>query len=150
MRTALLLALVLTACNQNSPSGGDPSGPIVTGQEPLHDNSQDVLETGKAGDLPKPGIGLRFVGKWAANEKSCQSDFWHFTETTLRTPAGYSCSLDRVTEVSGGYDVQATCTAQGPPAADTLKLRFAESAKALLLQSKALGDTALIFCGRDV
>jgi hypothetical protein len=68
----------------------------------------------------------------------------------LRTPAGSSCSFDQVTPVPGGYDVKAVCTAEGPPAPDTLQIRFAESAKALLFKSKSIADTGLIFCGRDV
>jgi hypothetical protein len=55
-----------------------------------------------------------------------------------------------VSEVPGGYDVKAMCTAEGPPTADTLQIRFAESAKAMLFNSKVIADTGLVFCGRDV
>jgi hypothetical protein len=149
MRLALVTILALAACNQNSSPGGESTGPIVTGHEPLHDNAQEVIATGNAGDLPKAGVGLRFVGKWAADQKSCQSAAWRFTDASLKTPTGASCSFVRATEVPGGYDVQASCSAGGPPAPDTLKIRFAESAKALLFESATLGDTGLIFCGRD-
>jgi hypothetical protein len=102
-----------------------------------------------AGVLPPPGPLPRFVGKWAADQKSCESAPWQFTQSTLRTPAGSSCSFDQVAEVPGGYDVKAMCTAEGPPTADTLQIRFAESAKAMLFNSKVIADTGLIFCGRD-
>jgi len=55
-----------------------------------------------------------------------------------------------VTQVPGGYDVKATCTAKGPPATDTLEIRFAESAKAMLFKSKSIAEAGLVFCGRDV
>ena len=74
----------------------------------------------------------RFVGNWAKDQQSCQSAAWKFTDSTLRTPGGESCSFNRVTPAAGGYDIEATCTAKGSPEADTLTIRFAESAKAML------------------
>lgn len=102
-----------------------------------------------AGDLPPQGPGPRFVGQWAANQQSCQSNAWQFTETTLRTPAGSVCSFNRVTEVPGGYDIQATCTAEAPPTSDTLRIRFAESADSMLFESESIADTGLVYCGRE-
>lgn len=149
--------LALAACNKgpatgepNGPIAGAPSGPVATGRA----DSKNMVSGGeatavKAGDLPAPGPLPRFVGKWAADQKSCDSAAWQFTQTTLRTPAGSSCSFGQVSEVPGGYDVKATCTAEGPPASDTLQIRFAESAKAMLFHSKSIADTGLVFCGRD-
>ncbi|HEU5482065.1 MAG TPA: hypothetical protein VFU80_03075 [Sphingomicrobium sp.] len=141
----------LASCGQGGPSGEEPSGPIRTVQP---DGANAVNTTGEAtaveaGDLPRPNEGLRFVGNWAANHQSCESAAWQFTETTLRTPAGSACSFDRVTEVPGGYDIRATCTAEGPPTSDTLKIRFAESAKAMLFESQTIAGNGLVFCGRD-
>jgi hypothetical protein len=150
--------LILAGCNKGpatgEPSGpvaGAPSGPIASGRADANNAVTGGEATAvKAGDLPAPGPLPRFVGKWAANQKSCDSAAWQFTQTTLRTPAGSSCSFEQVTQVPGGYDVKATCTAEGPAAPDTLQIRFAESAKAMLFSSKTIADTGLVFCGRDV
>ena len=161
MRIAFPIACILSlaACDNKTPGGepggpvgGAPGGPIATGRADTANqaNASTQVEAGVAGDLPPAGQGVRFVGKWAADQESCESAAWQFTETSLSTPAGSSCSFNRVTEVPGGYDVEATCTAEGPPTADTLKIRFAESAKAMLFDSKSIADTGLVFCGRDV
>jgi hypothetical protein len=48
--------------------------------------------------------------------------------------------------VPGGYDVSASCTAEEPPRDELLKLRFAESARALLVESRVIGDAGLVRC----
>ena len=141
---------ILFACDRPVPTG-EPSGPVASGRA----DSNNIVSGGEAkaveaGDLPSPGPQPRFIGNWAANEKSCQSAAWKFTATNLLTPAGSSCKFEQVTEVPGGYDVRAICTAEAPPAADTLKIRFAESAKAMLFDSKTIASAGLIYCGRDV
>ena len=88
----------------------------------------------------------RFVGRWAADAGKCAAQAWRFTEMSLRTPAGSVCAFKRVLEVPGGYDIAARCTAEGPPADDTLELRFAESAKALLFESDLIADAGLVRC----
>lgn len=148
---------ILAACNRGPATGepgepvaGAPGGPVATGRADANNTVSGGEATAvRAGALPPPGPVARFVGKWAADQKSCDSAAWQFTQTTLRTPAGSSCSFDQVTEVPGGYDVKATCTAEGPPTPDTLRIRFAESAKAMLFSSKSIADTGLVFCGRD-
>lgn len=94
---------------------------------------------------PKPAS-YRFVGRWAADVRNCPGQVWRFTETSLRTPAGSVCAFKRVLEVPGGYDIAARCTAESPPTEDTLKLRFAESAKALLFESNVIADAGLVRC----
>ncbi|MGI8704901.1 MAG: hypothetical protein ACR2JJ_03740 [Sphingomicrobium sp.] len=152
MRIALVVAsIALVAACSDPPAGGDPSGPVGSGG-PIGGNSADRDDGAislDAGDLPRPGEGLRFVGNWA-DEGSCQSAAWHFTETTLQTPAGSNCGFNRVTQVPGGYDIQATCTAEAPPTSDTLKIRFAESANAMMFESETISDARLVFCGREV
>lgn len=148
--TIALLAL-LAACNNNGPSG-EPDGPLRTDEATGNATAKttEQLQSGQAGELPPATAAPRFVGKWAAGEKKCESAAWQFTQTTLRTPAGSTCSFNRISEVPGGYDVQATCSAEGPPTSDTLEIRFAESAKAMLFDSNTIADTGLVFCGRDV
>ncbi len=153
MRLTLLIAsaLLAAACGKG-PTTGEPNGPLrtddaITNEAP---NAAEQVESGQAGDLPAPGAVPRFVGNWAKNQQSCHSAVWKFTDSTLRTPDGESCSFNRVTEAAGGYDIQATCSAKGGPQSELLKIRFAESAKAMLLDSKELKNAGLVFCGRDV
>lgn len=95
---------------------------------------------------PPVPIAYRFIGRWATDERNCRNLAWRFTATSLRTPAGSVCNFRRVTEVPDGYDVAARCTAEGPPVGDTLKLRFAESARALLFESNSIADAGLVRC----
>lgn len=148
---AAALATAITACD-NSPGESGPGGPVGAGG-PVGGNAANAaapVEPEEAGDLPRESEPLRFLGTWAADEKSCRSAAWRFTPTTLQTPAGADCSFNRVTEVHSGYDIQATCTVQGRPRSDTLKLRFSVLVKAMLLESRTLGDAPLVYCGRDV
>ena len=155
--TVLCLAVV-ASCNKGPAGGGEPGGPVSEPSGPIASGraAADNAVTGgeaiavQAGDLPAPGPTPRFIGNWAADQKSCQSAAWRFTDSTLKAPAGESCSFNRVTPADGGYDIEATCTVKGAPEAETLTIRFAESAKAMLFSSKTMKDTGLIFCGRDV
>ena len=88
----------------------------------------------------------RFTGRWASEERNCAAHAWVFTASSLKTPAGSVCSFSRVREVPGGYDISASCTAEGPPKDDTLRLRFAESARALLFESEVIADAGLVRC----
>jgi hypothetical protein len=90
--------------------------------------------------------GYRFAGRWATEEGNCATRAWVFTASSLKTPAGSVCSFSRVREVPGGYDVAASCTAEGPPTDDTLRLRFAQSARALLFESRSIADAGLVRC----
>lgn len=99
-------------------------------------------------DFPQEGASAyRFVGRWAAKAGNCSTQGWIFTATSLNTPAGSQCTFRKVSEAPGGYDIAARCTAEGPPTEDTLKLRFAESAKAMLFESKTIADAGLVRCG---
>jgi hypothetical protein len=147
MRSALLIAALamLAGCNK-APVGNEPNGPLKASEN----RETPAVTAPGAGVLPSPSEGLRFVGRWAEDQKSCTTAASTFTQTTLTLPDGASCSLNRATQMPGGYDVQATCTAKGAPTGDLLKIRFAESAKAMLLDSEILGSKGLVFCGRDV
>jgi hypothetical protein len=149
----LALALVLGACDKTPGlSGGhEPDGPLTTDQHGAAGpaNTAVAAQSGLAGKLPPPGAGPRFVGNWAADQKSCEASPWRFTASAVHTPKDADCSFKQVTEVPGGYDIQAMCTAKEPPASETISIRFAESAKAMLIKSQSLGDIGLVFCGRD-
>ena len=114
--------------------------------EPANNVAQE--QGNEAGRLPAPN-GLRFVGLWAADAKSCESRAWRFTANSLRTPAGSVCRFDQVTPAGGGYDLTARCTAEGPETDDRLEIRFAESAQAMLFESRSIADAGLVYCGPE-
>ena len=144
--------LLVTGCDSGIPAGQEPGGPARTDRPPVSESSNGAANatSAEAGALPPQNVTPRFVGRWAADLRSCQSKAWQFTATALQTPAGSNCGFNRVSQVPGGYDIEATCTAEGPPQSETLKIRFAESAQAMLLSSKTLADTGLVFCGDEV
>jgi hypothetical protein len=89
----------------------------------------------------------RYVGGWATEEGLCQTTAWNFTADELRTADGAVCSFSEVQAVPGGYDIAARCTHGDEPAQDdALELRFAESAGALLLDSRTIGSAGIISC----
>jgi hypothetical protein len=47
-----------------------------------------------------------------------------------------------------GYDLATRCPAKKPDELDLIKLRFAESARAMLVESNAIKPTGLIYCGK--
>ncbi|HUG44909.1 MAG TPA: hypothetical protein VMK31_00145 [Sphingomicrobium sp.] len=146
MRVALGLAaaLALCGCGDSGP-GREPDGPLQTDDKPAAEQSPDPARAGELA-AARP----RFVGQWAADPASCKSDPWLFTATSLYTPAGSTCGFNRVTDVPGGYDIQATCSAEAPPRSDRLKIRFDEAAGMMQFESETIAGTALVFCGRTV
>lgn len=107
----------------------------------------ETEEGAEAGGLAPAGSGLRFVGRWAAEQRLCESTAWRFTADSLRTPAGSVCTFTDVNAVPGGYDIEARCSAEAPEADDRLELRFAESARAMMFESQSIADAGLIYCG---
>ena len=102
---------------------------------------------GDAGMLDQPSGTERFIGRWAVQEGLCANAAWTFTATEMRTPIGSVCRFNDVSEVPGGYDIAASCTAEGADARDdVLQLRFAESARALLFDAENVADTGLVRC----
>jgi hypothetical protein len=99
------------------------------------------------GGLPPDDRALRFVGRWAAEVSMCRSQAWVFTHERLTTPAGSVCEFGDITPVDGGYDIAARCTAEGPAQDDTIRLRFAESARAMLFESESVAGSGLVYCG---
>jgi hypothetical protein len=159
-RLAVAAGLVLAACSQQpanetasteamTPIANDVATPTApeTSPSPTPASSPSP-DSGEPRKLP-PAAGAtpRYVGRWAASEQLCASGAWRFYATHLETAGEVSCSYNRVDTVPGGYDLHATCTAEAPPAPDLIKLRFAESAQAMLVDSKTFKSTGLIYCG---
>jgi hypothetical protein len=131
--TALLLAgLPLAACSA----------------EPAANKSAQATTTSVSPDGPP-----RYVGRWAAREELCAEGAWRFEAMDLSTAGEVSCDFRRVEEVPGGYDVDATCHAEGSQTDEVIKLRFAESAAkdngAMLVASKTFQPIELIRCSGD-
>jgi hypothetical protein len=99
--------------------------------------------------LPAPEANLRFIGRWAVDAKSCADPAWNFTERDLTTKGHVYCAFDRIKPVPGGYDIAAICQAEGDETREQMRLRFAESAKAMTVESdvtyKPIG---LVWCAK--
>lgn len=100
------------------------------------------------GTLPPADAILRFVGTWATRQANCASRPWHFTADTLTGAGAPHCSIYKVSKAPGGYDLAAQCPDKKPIPTDLIKLRFAESARAMLVESNAIKPTGLIYCGK--
>ena len=105
--------------------------------------------SGGLGSLPPADAALRFVGLWATSAANCTARPWRFTADALTADGGPSCTFYKVTKVAGGYDLAAQCPAKEPVHSDLIKLRFAESARAMLVESNAIEPTGLVYCGSD-
>lgn len=88
-----------------------------------------------------------FVGSWAAADTACGHAAWQISETGLSTPGEVSCSFDQVTPIPEGYDITATCTAEGPPQSQHIKFSYATSARALLVEGGPFEPVGLVACG---
>ena len=159
-RLAFAASLALAACSQPPANEAAPTDAMTSpasNASPLPSPSSapttaatptTSADSGEPGKLPPAnGVTPRYVGRWAATAQLCASGAWRFYATHLETAGEVSCSYNRVDKVPGGYDLHATCTAEAPPAPDLIKLRFAESAQAMLVDSNTLKSTGLIYCG---
>ena len=115
--TPFLSAVLLAACQAEAPPPGGPGG-----ETPF------------------------YVGRWAAEASYCAAGAWVFTATTLNTAGEVSCTFNTITPTTTGYTIQATCTAEAPPAPATLRLSYAQSAQALLVEGGPFAPIGLIRC----
>ena len=107
-----------------------------------------VTEPGRT--LPPATAPFRFIGRWAAAETACGHAAWAFTATGLSTPGATSCRFSRVSPTAGGYDIDARCSTGSRTSSERLKLTFAESAKAMVVEGgPAKAQVGLIYCGHD-
>jgi hypothetical protein len=146
MRRIAALALLLAACG---PSHGPPENQASANQKLTADAGSEAnrTEANSPAKLPPANAALRFVGRWAASQAECASKPWIFTDKLLSGAGAPKCSFYKVSKAPGGYDIAATCPAEQPVHNDLIRLRFAESAGAMLLESNALPPTGLIYCG---
>ena len=118
----------------------------ATGNVAASDN-QSAATANAPAPLPPASSAHRFVGTWAKSQAECRSKPWIFTADSL-SGSGPKCSFYKVSKAPRGYDIAATCPAKEPVHTDLFKLRFAESAGAMLVESNAIAPTGLIYCGK--
>ena len=164
MRRLLIgTALLLAACGSKTASNetnvvdnqstaasetNETAAPVTASNE-SQETAVNAAEAGTGlGTLPPADAALRFVGKWATSKENCASKPWTFTEKTVSAADGPNCSFYKVTKMPGGYDVAAQCPDKQPVHTDLIKLRFAESARAMLVESNAIEPKGLIYCGK--
>lgn len=137
------------AVDEAGTAGAGETGAMNELEERLANATLPVspAEEGATGSLPRTSEPLRFVGLWATEAAFCSNRAWRFSPESLRTPAGSQCDFSKVTPVAGGYDIAARCTAEAPPSDEVIRIRFAESARAMLFESEAIADAGLIYCG---
>jgi hypothetical protein len=136
-----------TAIATENASAVNASGNAATAA-PQNSAQQANKAAPSAGVLPPANAAVRYVGTWATKLANCKSKPWHFTARELTVSGGPHCSFYNVAKVPGGYDVAAQCPTKGPVHTDLIKLRFAESAQAMLVESNAINPTGLIYCGK--
>ena len=151
----LALTLALAACrpasDEAAPAADEAAPETAEERGPPPDLNASVALDQLAGidnHLPPPLAQAppRFVGRWAAEDTLCARAAWRFSEEELRTPAGSVCRFESIAEVPGGYSIAARCTAEGPEQADRLEIRFAESANAMLFDSRSVAAAGLERC----
>jgi hypothetical protein len=168
MRRLLLASFILlAACGQKSAlssetnsednqavalNSANAASAVNAGANETQTNSAVSANEAEAGNalesLPPANAELRFVGLWATDKANCASHGWRFTADALTGPDAPHCSFYKVTKMPGGYDLAARCPAKKPVELDLIKLRFAESARAMLVESNAIKPTGLIYCGK--
>lgn len=87
-----------------------------------------------------------FVGRWAAGPELCADGAWTITARGLDTAGEVSCRFDTPPAGPGPVDVDAVCTAEGPPKRWRLHLAYAQSAQALLIENGPFADIGLVRC----
>jgi hypothetical protein len=146
--------VMLAACSHKAgpPENEEGANEKVTAEANVGGNAagtanQSAAAANATAKLPPASSAHRFVGTWAKSQAECRSKPWIFTADSLTATDGPKCSFYKVSKAPGGYDVAATCPAKEPVHTDLFKLRFAESAGAMLVESNAVPPTGLIYCG---
>ncbi|MBN8607909.1 MAG: hypothetical protein J0L81_13415 [Caulobacterales bacterium] len=135
---AATLSFALISC-------ADPAEP-----EPDREAAAQVGEAQRLPEgLPPPSADApRYVGLWATTAEGCANPAWRFEAERISTQGEVSCTFDSVQVVPTGYEIAATCTAQAPPERHTIRLSFAESARAMMVAGGPWSPApSLVYCG---
>lgn len=97
---------------------------------------------------PRSADNPRFVGLWATTQQGCEAPAWRFRADGVNTQGEVSCEFSTVTPTANGYDVAATCHAEGETTQHTMQFSFAESARAMMIAGGPWEPSAsLVYCG---
>jgi hypothetical protein len=100
--------------------------------------------------LPPANTEFRYAGRWATQANLCGVAEWEFTPGGFSTPGEVTCRFNTITRVPGGYQVGATCFAEGPATQHSILITFAESAQAMLLDGSPTAAAGLVYCGPNI
>lgn len=137
LAAAASISFALIACADPAEPEPDPEAAAQIGQaEPIPSTLPPPSET-----TP------RYVGLWATTAEGCAEPAWRFEANRITTRGEISCEFQNVAMTERGYEIQAQCTAEAPPAPHTIELSFAESARAMMVSGGPWqSGTALVFC----
>lgn len=132
------VSITVIACADPAEPEPDPQAAAKVGE------AQTLPST-----LPPPSATVpRYVGLWATTSEGCSNPAWRFEQARVSTQGEVSCEFQNVTMIDNGYDIQATCTAEAPPAPYNIQLSFVESARAMMVAGGPWqSGTALVHCG---
>jgi len=131
------LALMTSACGPQQNAETPPSAPAPA---PLPPQALPA-----PAPKPAPNTNAFYVGKWAKSQADCDANAWSITQNALTAPDGH-CAFDQVAPVTEGFAVEASCQWAGKPVHASMRLSYAQSAKALLISGSPGGDVGLIAC----
>lgn len=132
------LAIALIACTESAEPPPDPEAAAQVGEaEPLPST------------LPPPSEEApRYVGLWATTAEGCTNPAWRFRRDGVSTLGEVSCSFEQVSNTNSGYEIAATCHAEGTTTQHNMQVSFAESARAMMISDGPWsGATSLVYCG---
>lgn len=137
LRIAVLaLVLLLTACGEprrsETPSEPPSAPPPAASAPPRAEPS-------------KPEPATFYVGRWAASQEQCATEPWTFTRASLQAAEG-TCTFDEVAAIPTGFSLKGTCQWQNAQVPADIKVAFAQSAQALLVSGRPVGDVGLTAC----
>lgn len=130
-----VLALALAACQ---PAAGDDAAAPADAAPPPPAAAGSTPPVADDAPAPPPEA-LRYVGRWAAEANLCDDGAWVFSADGLQTAGETTCRFSNVRDIPGGYALDADCNAQGTPSSGEMRLTFAASARAMLVDAPALG-----------
>jgi len=135
--------LLLAACGR-SQSGNEAAQPAG---EPVNRTLPAPAAPAPA-RAPAPAAATPFyVGRWAPRAELCGAGAWLIDEKGLHTAGEISCRFDGAPQGAGPVEVEATCLADGMSRKWRLRMAYAQSARALLVENGPFADTGLVRCG---
>lgn len=125
-------ALALAACGQPAELPAEPPPVDAVGPTPAP---------------PPPNEVPRYVGLWAVSQALCVDPAWLFEAQQISTQGEVHCDLVTVTNIPGGYSIEAMCTAEAPPAPYRLRIAIASAGSMTIEGGPWSQSPSLVYCG---